>query len=147
MFGFLKKKKTVGDDALGVPSAQHDALGVPSAQHDVPLADEPLIEENGYFLNDRDMKIIVSACVHFAKSGGDEEIVGGIPEIGGKLRDKTELSPDDIMVISVCLQAYNDEMSRLIGENLQSSLMAKLREERVYFLVIIEKLTKYLTAR
>jgi len=139
MFGFLKKKKTVGDDVLGVPSAQHDALSAPQG-----LA-EP--EENGYFLNDRDMKIIVSACVHFAKSGGDEEIVGGIPEIGGKLRDKTELSPDDITIISVCLQAYNDEMSRLIGENLQSSLMAKLREERVYFLVIIEKLTKYLTAR
>ncbi|MCL2018379.1 MAG: hypothetical protein FWG70_01360 [Oscillospiraceae bacterium] len=134
MFGFLKRKKKVSEE-----------FTMPLASSDV----EPLeVEDNGYFLSDRDIKIIVSSCVFLAKSNQyveKEEIIAQIPEIGGKLRDKTDLSPDDITVISICLQAYHAEVTRLIAENSQSPLADRLRDEKVYFLVIIEKLTKYLT--
>jgi hypothetical protein len=145
MFGFLKRKKkksyderpAAGCDTLG---ASHAVLGVP---HDeMP----PVIEEDGYFLNDRDIKVIVNACIFMVKRGGDEEIVAQIPETGSKLREKIELSPDDITVISTCLQAYNNEMSKLVTENQGTPVEIKLRNERVYFLTVIEKLTKYLTA-
>jgi hypothetical protein len=126
MFGFLKKKKKP-----------------------VITTEIPETQENGYFLNERDIKIIANACVFFAKSvraGENGQIVDGIPEVGGKLREKSDLSPDNITVISVCLQAFNAEMSRLINENPESPVVLKLRDEKVYFLTIIEKLTNYLTA-
>ncbi|MCL2637280.1 MAG: hypothetical protein FWD48_02815 [Oscillospiraceae bacterium] len=142
MFGlFKKKKKDVGRDFLDVPQEQvNDA---PPSAFNTPFP----IDENGYFLSEKDIKVIVKACVFFARNGdGYDDIVDMIPETGGKLRDKTDLSPDDITVISICLQAYNNEMCKLMSEHPESPVMFKLRNEKVYFLTIIEKLTNYLAA-
>jgi hypothetical protein len=146
MFGFLKRKKK---DAFDARPDRVKAAFAPeeSAEDDVPEAPqaEIIAEESGYFLSDRDIKIIINACVFFAKNGGDEKIVNKIPEIGAKLREKSELGFDDIPVISACLQAYNGELSRVINEEPTAPIVKKLYDEKVYFLTIIEKLTKYLS--
>ncbi|MCL2697953.1 MAG: hypothetical protein FWE74_07715 [Oscillospiraceae bacterium] len=140
MFGFFKKKKKdLGYDGYSPP------VQVPE-ENSVPYYRE--IEDSGYFLNEKDIKIIIKACVFFVKNSGTggSSIVDKIPETGGKLRDKTDLSPDDITVISICLQAYNSEMCKLMSELPESPAVFKLRNEKTYFLSIIEKLTRYLSA-
>jgi hypothetical protein len=147
MFGFFKKRKK---------AAERDAFVTPEVTRSEPpnAFSEPYYldkEESGYFLNEKDIKVIVKACVFFVKNGfdGGEAIVERIPETGGKLRDKSDLSPDDITVISICLQAYNNEVCKVISEHesTDSPDMFRLRKEKVYFLTIIEKLTNYLTVR
>jgi hypothetical protein len=144
MFGLFKKKKKAEYSVPDVQEMSH--VEPPSAFSEPYYLDK---KENGYFLNEKDIKVIVKACVFFARNDFDgcEDIVEKIPETGGKLRDKTDLSPDDITVISICLQAYNDEVCKVISGSPCSPDMSKLRSEKVYFLTIIEKLTKYLTVR
>jgi hypothetical protein len=140
MFGLFKRKKK--KDYVPPHESARDFPEAPSA-FNTPF---PLKEAGGYFLNERDIKIIVSACIFFAKNGdGYADVVDRIPETGGKLREKSDLSPDDITVISICLQAYNHEMCKAISENPESPAIEKLRSEKVYFLTIIEKLTRYLS--
>ncbi|MDR2560117.1 MAG: hypothetical protein LBC86_11350 [Oscillospiraceae bacterium] len=140
MFGLFKRKKKLDLGYEEQPQIQVQE------ENSAPYYRE--IEKSGYFLNEKDIKVIVKACVFFAKNGdGYGDVVERIPETGGKLRDKTDLSPDDITVISICLQAYNNEMCKFISEYPESPDMFKLRSEKVYFLTIIEKLTNYLTVR
>jgi hypothetical protein len=142
MFGLFKKKKKQNSE-FDARIEPFETRSAPPSAFNTPFP----LDESGYFLNDRDIKVIVNACVFFAKnSNGYEDVVDRIPVTGGRLRDKTELSPDDITVISICLQAYNDAVCEAISENPESPSMQKLRSEKVYFLTIIEKLTRYMTA-
>ena len=101
-------------------------------------------KNNGYFLNDRDLKLIVDSCQYAVKNIQDESVLIKLKDIGEKLTNRTDLSKDDLTVIGICLQAYNNEMTELMKANPNTSMVSKLRDEKTYLFTLLDKLTEYL---
>lgn len=101
-------------------------------------------KQTAYFFNDRDIKMLADACMFAVKKCQNEETLKHLIKIGEKLRDRADFTKLDVSVIAVCLQAYNDELSGQMKANPYTPLVPKLREEKEYLSVLVNKLTEYI---
>jgi len=96
-----------------------------------------------YFLNDRDLKLIVDACTHVVKNSQSEDVLKSITKIAEKLSNRADLTNGDLAIVAACLQAYNEEMSKMMKANPNTTLVPKLRAEKEYLFTVANKMTEY----
>ena len=134
--------KRTGEVARSSFLAQQLPVQREVAQQSVQTKDK----QTAYFFNTRDIKMLADACTLDVKRCQNEETLKHLIKIGEKLRDRADFTKLDVSVIAVCLQAYNDELSGQMKANPYTPLVSKLREEKEYLSLLVNKLTEYMKA-
>ena len=101
-------------------------------------------KQPAYFFNDRDIKMLADACTLAVKRCQNEETLKHLIKIGEKLRDRADFAKLDVSVIAVCLQAYNDELSRQMKANPNTPFGARsCARKRSISLCYVNKIAEY----